>query len=90
MACSRTDFAEKPRYTFTIPPQDRTYGGYGLELTPIGWEAPLTNPEPLSQLPTSLATTAETSAPSSIGPSASLAMDNTRRKLPVPHEEEVP
>ena len=59
-------------------------------MTPIGWEAPLANSEPLSQPPPSLTTTAETSALSSIGPSASLAMDSTRRKLPVPHKEEVP
>ena len=57
---------------------------------PIGWQAPLANQESLSQLLPSLTNTAETSAPSSLGPSASLAVDNTRRKLTGPHAGEVP
>ena len=39
---------EDPRYTFTVPPQNRTYDTYGYGPKPIGWGVPqfLSEPSP--------------------------------------------
>ena len=73
---------EDPRYTFTVPPQNRTCDTYVYGLKPLGWDVPQSLSEPSPQPLPSVITTGQTSAPSTIGPSASLTADSTQRKHP--------
>ena len=87
---SNPSLAENPRYTFTVPPWNRTYDTYGYGPKPIGWDVPQSLSGPSLQPPPSLIMTELTSAPSTIGPSASLTTDSTQRKHPLSHAGAIP